>query len=368
MEVISTISIKKPNGVGNIQLLQGDLSSVPEEFKADILVVSAFPNQYQPLDGTLIGSLAAKGLSVAHLAENKETDLRAQLGCWLSKPLDADLQKQLHFKRVLCFEPLSQSSAPHEIVGNVFRCINTFAFDGEHNIVAMPVLAAGNQKVPMQKMLPALVEAAIFWLKQGLPLNCIRLVIFNKENVDAAQVVFQEIKETESRISKAQVETDPDTKIEVKASRGAGMLSEKNDDAQNKNYSYDFFVSYAHSHTSLVNDFVRTLLEKHTTLKIFYDRESIPPGGLWLKQISDAIADAKKVLIFLSPDYSVSPVCWDEFQCAKLVEYNNQRQMIQTIYLYNDKAMPPIMGIHSWIDCREGDVQKLNDSILQIVK
>jgi hypothetical protein len=72
-------------------------------------------------------------------------------------------------------------------------------------------------------------------------------------------------------------------------------------------------------------------------------------------------------LIFLSPDYSNSLVCWDEFQCAKLIEYNSKKQIIQTIYLYNDIAMPPIMGIYSWADCREGDKEKLEKIAARLI-
>jgi hypothetical protein len=66
--------------------------------------------------------------------------------------------------------------AKEKVVANIFRCINTFAYDKQNNIIAMPVLASGNQKVPMDKMLPAILDAAIFWLERGLPLTCIKLV------------------------------------------------------------------------------------------------------------------------------------------------------------------------------------------------
>ena len=118
-----------------------------------------------------------------------------------------------------------------------------------------------------------------------------------------------------------------------------------------------------------MHSFVQQVKEKKSGLQIFYDRESIPPGGLWIRQLSAAIQKAKKVLVFLSPDYDKSPVCWDEFQCAKLMEYNKRRQIIQTIYLYDysEIEMPPIMGIYSYIDCREGDADKLKESVDKIL-
>ena len=113
--------------------------------------------------------------------------------------------------------------------------------------------------------------------------------------------------------------------------------------------------------------FVKNPAKGNKKLNIFYDKASIPAGGLWIKQISDAIQKSKKILIFLSPDYSSSLVCRDEFQCAKLIEYNSKKQIIQTIYLYNDMAMLPIMGIYSRADCREGDNEKLEKIAAQLI-
>ena len=105
-------------------------------------------------------------------------------------------------------------------------------------------------------------------------------------------------------------------------------------------------------------------------LSVFYDKDSIPPGGLWIQQISAAIQRADKVVVFLSPDYDNSPVCWDEFQCAKLMEYNRKKNIIQTVYLYGHKEteIPPIMGIYSYIDSREGNVSKLQACVQQLLK
>ncbi len=133
-----------------------------------------------------------------------------------------------------------------------------------------------------------------------------------------------------------------------------------------KKKNYDFFISYAHTHSELINKFVEQLKKTDNKINVFYDKDSIPPGSLWLKQISETIKNSKKVLVFLSPDYDNSPVCWDEFQCAKLLEYNLKTSVIQTIYLYKHD-LPLIMGIYSYIDCREGDVNKLLKAIHQLI-
>ena len=395
MELLSQIIVHRPQNDATIQLLQGDLTVIPAEHAVDILVVSAYPGSYVPSSKTLMAALYDKGVFVGEMAKDKEIDLRSQLGCWLSKPLSEEQQKQFHFKQILCFEPGNEVHENKTVVGNIFRCINAFAFENQNNIIAMPVVASGNQKVSFDKMLPAIVEAAIFWLENGLPLQSLKLVLYSDEQVADGFPFFEKIKQdyefsvrekekpesyspfsknlaqkSVREINKLQDNELPNERIEGDLSGGIDYpLAEKSDDSGTKKEdSYDLFISYAHTHSDLINTFVEHLKQKNNQLKIFYDKESIPPGGQWIKQISDTIQKSKKVLVFLSPDYDKSPVCWDEFQCAKLLEYNKKRSVIQTIYLYKyEDEMPLIMGIYSYLDCREGDTEKLLAAIPNLV-
>jgi hypothetical protein len=269
----------------------------------------------------------------------------------------------------------------------------------------MPVVASGNQKVALDKILPAIVEAAIFWLENGLPLKSIKLVLYSDEQVADSYYQFENIKQNywgkNSEINLAvkspglQHEPLKNTERGISLDNFSGNRNlelnlnspaeeEISDDFSNQetenpeqdsvsNVSpeqldyYDFFISYAHTHSELINKFVLKLKEKNVKLRIFYDKDSIPPGGMWIKQISDTIRKSKKILVFLSPDYDNSPVCWDEFQCAKLLEYNLKTSVIQTIYLYKHE-IPLIMGIYSYLDCREGDMNKLLEAIPKLIK
>jgi hypothetical protein len=368
MQLLSTISVQ--NGKqAVIELLQGDLSMLPEEHAADILVVSAYPGKYKPTRGSLLGALHEKGLAIEELSQHKMVDLRQQLGCWLSDHLTAAQQKQFNFSHILCFEPWLHSDAPEEVVSNIFRCINTFVFDDDHNVVAMPLLATGNQKVAIKKMLPALLEEAIFWLEQGLPLNYIKLVVYEEIHLEDALQIFNDKKiEYEPALKSSTMSRPtgaPAMPMQAQPLPAAPAMAEKTmaPPAPPKlTEQYDYFISYAHKQTELVNSFVEAIRKHNKDLNIFYDRSSIPPGGLWIKHISDAIQRSRKVIILITPDYCNSPVCWDEFQCAKLIEYNTRKPVIQTIYLYEEKSLPPIMGIYSYIDCREGDLEKLMEA------
>lgn len=365
MKLLSEINIQRAQGSTAIQLLQGDLSAIPAEHATDILVMSAFPGDYSALTGSLIRALHDKGLSVQTLSQHKETDLRTQLNCWLSEPLSIPDQQKFNFKRILCFEPGEKIKEPEEVVGDIFRCINTFAFDEDKNELAMPIIATGYQKIPMQKIMPALLEAAFFWLKNGLPIKCIKLVVHRPEQAELALPIFDKFKNEQLDEQVAKEELPPARGIQPQPAPSPV----KPGSAEVKK-GYDYFLSYAHVHSKEVQHFVDELKNKNNSLAVFYDKDSIPPGGLWIKQISAAIQQADKVLVFLSPDYDNSPVCWDEFQCAKLMEYNRKKTIIQTVYLYGYKEteMPPIMGIYSYIDCREGSTEKLNACIQQLLK
>jgi len=131
--------------------------------------------------------------------------------------------------------------------------------------------------------------------------------------------------------------------------------------------TYDLFISYSHKQTEAVQEFVNAIRKKKDALSIFYDRNSIPAGGMWIREISEAIQNSKSVLCILTPEYSKSDVCWDEFQCAKVMELRTKKSIIKTISFIKDEDMPPMFAIYNYIDCTEADVQKLKSCADQFI-
>jgi hypothetical protein len=339
-----------------IELIYGDLTAIPNEQAVDLLVISAFPNSYVPAAGTLVEAFFKKGLPLGELANDKAVDMRDMLGCWLSKPFSKDRREKFHIDQFLCFEPRTHTDKPWEVVGNIFRCINNFAFDEKVNRIAMPLLAAGNQQAPVQQMLPALLEASAFWLENGLPLDAIQLYLYRKEHIAEAKELFEAWLSTRQSAGRA------GAIVKDKPTKGKpGFESAGND-------GYDFFVSYSHKQEKAVKLFVDALKQKNASLRIFYDRDEISPGATWLKAISDAIQHTRRFVAVLSPDYRNSQVCWDEFQCAYYMEGRRKQQIIQTLNFIADDEMPPMMAIRSYIDCTEANEEALQNSAVTLLQ
>lgn len=424
MRLLSQLEIQNANNVAVIQLLHGDLSALPPEHAVDIMVVSAYPGNYEPAPHTLVSALFEGGLDMYELARNKDVDLSTQLGCWLSRELLPYLQQRFNTKRIMSFEPHILSTKPEEVVSNVFRCLNNFLIPDiqtsetkaqreplDISDIAMPMLATGNQRASVEVILPSILTAAVFWLSNGLPVTKLKLIVYNAAEAQLSKSLFDSfaaqwqqqltMKTVSEAIETAAEPVQPRNWKQKIADRISELLDDKlldyllqdlyavadNEEKQvlkrliNKleaamatspadstgsTEQYDYFISYAHAHNKEVQEFINEFNTIKTGIKIFYDRDSIPPSGLWIKKISDAIQNSKHVICILSPFYSNSPVCWDEFQCAKLKEYNTKQPVIKTISLYKDVALPPIMGIYSYIDCTEGDIQKLKDAVKKI--
>lgn len=422
MQVIDRLSVTRlrgPEAAAAIELLQGDLSAIPPEHAVDALVVSAFPDSYAPYPGTLFEDLLAHGLDMTEVARRKAEDQRSRLGCWISERLPPDVMRAFNFTRVMCFEPrypafLENSgfdgSSVEETVGFVFRCLNYFvipeATEGRYagrfevSRVAMPLLATGNQRVPVEEMLPRLLDAAIFWLEEGLPIDRLKIVCFSPAETVVAARIFSRVAAARRPGTIGPTPSSESTRPDWEADMAGAIASQVIETCTQRlrqelirvaradelptvrdlferldqgatpaavsapapaalGSRYDVFVSYAHKQDHEVLAFVRELQRHHPALRIFYDRRAIPAGGQWIKMISDAIHHAGAFIAVLSPDYSASPVCWDEFQCAKLKEYSVRRPVIKTVRIYSEVELPPIMGIYSYVDCAEGNLAKL---------
>ena len=268
MEIIDAIHVEHHGVTRSINLVVGDLAKLPPEHAVDAIIVSAFPDDYVPLPGTLIAALNRKGISVGDLAEQKAVDLRQFSSCWLSEVID---KPNAGFQRILCFEPAYRGKAT-EVVGDIFRSIIPFTTGQPPiNSVAMPLVATGDQGEDRSEMLRALVDAAVHWLNTGMPLDRINIVLHSAEDMESLKQTFATVK------------------------------ASLKPPATHADYKFDAFVSYSWDNKAAVDQLINCFLSSRPNLRLFIDRLELRPGASWQQHIFESLDDARKVICMYSP-------------------------------------------------------------------
>ena len=333
MKLLEQITIQQDNHKKYIQLFQGDLTEIPKEHSVDILIVSAFPNDYTPTSHSLIGALYRKGVSVFELAKDKEIDLRDNFSCWISKEIPNQ-----NFRKILCFEPLVRG-LPAEVVGDIFRSIMPFIFDSPRiKNIAMPLVASGDQNASIDSMFEPLIVAAANWLSIGLPIETIKIVEYNELKANELLNRFRRLK---SKIEHFEIE-------------------------KHTEYKYDLFISYSHNNKDDILFVEKELRRLKPDVKLFIDLRDLNLGSAWQQDIYEAIDNSKRVIAFLSEPYLVSKVCKEEFNIAKFRHSESNEQVLTPVFLYSAN-LPTYMKLIQYIDCRESDRIKLSNACKQII-
>jgi TIR domain len=331
--------IEIPDGaiIRRIALYEGSLTALPKEHSADILVVSAFPNDYTPTETSLIGSLYAHGLSVRLLAETKAHDLRATCAFWISNPIKGPAAS-LNIRQIACFEPDVLGSPP-AVVGNLFRGLFPFLDDQRNQVVAMPLLASGDQGYSQELMFRSILDAAAHWLARGLAISELKIVERNPDRANALATVIADFKSTLS-MSK------------LKPSEGA---------------TFDVFLSFSKQDGKAADCAKAELNKKGVVGKIFDFRLQIDNGKSWQEEIDRAISSCKAIIAILSPSYFNSPECREELMQARLRNKRSDRTLLFPIYWLSwQKELDLWLQVLNYGDCREGDYHKLTRMISEV--
>ena len=331
MELLDTITVTHQGNQRSVTLSAGDLAHLPADEAVDLLVVSAFPDDYAATETSLIGSLERAGVSVASLATDKEVDLRRFSSCWLLREIETPA---VNFWHVLCFEPQRRGHA-HEVVGDIFRSIMPFtAGTSGVSSIAIPIVASGDQGESPTVMLEALADAAVNWLSIGMPLDCIKIVCHDSADSQVLQESFSRIKSRYAEVESASW-TNP--------------------------FRYDLFVSYCQKDKAAVDDLLEELRTARPSLRIFMDRLELRPGAAWQQHIFEALDESRKIVCALSPAYLESPICKEEFNIALLRHRESAEGVLLPVYAFTAQ-LPSYMKLIHYEDVREGDRRKMSAS------
>lgn len=190
MKLLADWTIRHGDAERKIELLHGDLTRLPSAHAVDVLVVSAFPNDYAASRGSLIGALDRAGLSVSRLSKDKQADLRQTYSCWLSK----QVKSGFNFRHILCIES-GWRGKPPEIIDDLFRALAPYLLtDFKNSSVAMPLIGTGDQAFLPKEMLEEILRATVSWIERGLPLQILKIVAYRDHTARDALATFTSFK------------------------------------------------------------------------------------------------------------------------------------------------------------------------------
>jgi hypothetical protein len=337
MKLLDELKIQDGSKNKYIKIYHGDLTEIPVEEAVDILVVSAFPDDYTPTPRSLIGALHRKGVSVAELAQTKAVDLRKSFSCWMSQEINSS-DPGIQFKRILCFEPQMRGK-PSEVVGEIFQSLMPFVNESPSiTSITMPLVATGDQGVPLLDILEPLLDAAAHWLALGLPVQNLKIVEYSELKAAELKGAFSVLKQNYL---------------------GSFVKS-------NSKFKYDLFISYSHLNMDEVIFLAEELHRQRPNLRIFLDRKNLNTGVSWQQELYDALDDCRKVVAVYSPTYLSSKVCKEEFNIAIFRHRDSEDSVLLPIYLYSTE-LPTYMKLIQFIDCREADEDKLRKACKEIL-
>lgn len=322
MKLLDKLTVRHKSAEKQIELYHGDLTDMPPEQAVDVLIIATRPDDYEPYPGTVIGALDRKGISVAELAKNKAVDLRQSFSCWVSQEITSP-DPGIQFKRILCFEYYPEGE-PAEVVGEILQSLMPLMnSDLPIKKIATPLVATGQQKVPIVDIFEPLFNALGRWLEMGLSVEALKIV-------EISELKAAEIKGAFSVLKRQFVKTQQET---------------------TSVYTYDIFISYSHTNSSEVFAIVEELQSLRPKLRIFLDRKELNTGTAWQQELYEALDDCDKVVAVYSPAYLTSKVCKEEFNIALFRHRDSEKGILAPIYL-QDANLPTYMKLIQYIDFR----------------
>ena len=171
-----------------LELQAGEL--VDLGLRANLLVVSARQNNYEPLPGTLIHSLEQQFGICAGVLPRALDFSRSSIGAWVSPPLDELFppstrqgKSATRFSRIAVVESAADiqdsSDSPWPVFRQLFSLLAVLPLQGIHcPVVATPLLSAGNQAVAAERLFPDLLSCCRNGFRHVPDLE--RLIVFDR--------------------------------------------------------------------------------------------------------------------------------------------------------------------------------------------
>lgn len=334
LKKLDTLDLVTTQGLCQIELLAGDITLMTEKDTVDICLVSTLPRSFSIRNEPIMKALRSNmNVLIDDLWREMEKDLRKNYHCWLSKPLPSHLP----FRRLVCFEKQADSKNPSTSIRNIFRGLMPI-FDFRDRTVAMNLLGTWNQHFDRVQVLNMTVNAACNWMKVGLQLRCLKIVLCETDtknnfiNNEECIEEFERLKEKWT-ISKS---------------------------LRRFNKKYDVYISYSQQDAKKAEALVSSLTQANENLKIFYQPKSKFTKP-WPEDAMLKIYGCKRFLALLTSYYLKSKDCIDEFFTAICYQREIQDLKVIPLYMETFQSLPPIIRNIPFSDCRLARNENLAD-------
>ncbi|XP_071500390.1 uncharacterized protein [Diadema antillarum] len=347
--VANSFKVLTQNGECQIDLCFGDITKLRKEDEVDVIVVSAFRGNYAESPTSVLGALSRNlNLSVAGLAQDKEEDLRPHYSCWWSKPLPS----RLPYRRLLCFETRGKSldGRPQELVANVFRCLVSILKDEDGKVIT-PLLNTGDQGYGEVSMLQGMVEAAVNWMKAGLPLRVMKLVLYVK--VVDGEIMKHSMRRFDDVMAKFN---------ELKERYEMQLLLPKAVPLE-----FDVYLSFSKEDEAVAKVIREKLIGAKDGVRIFdSSNQALNKDNVFQEDMYAVMMRSARVVTVLSPNYLKDKACIEQYNIALCCNRRAHRDILAPVYVNSVEMMPTYMGLVQYVDCRPADQAKLEEACSQL--
>ncbi|XP_067680126.1 uncharacterized protein [Haliotis asinina] len=331
-----SIQLKTALGTSEIQLLIGDITQLQQDEASDIIIVSATRGGYShSARSTLIGALSQKlQINVGELSLDKELDLRTNFHCWVSKPLPHNVP----YRRLVCFERARETERRTTVqhIGDMFRAM-TPIFNNEDTTVITPLLATGGQGQSKVAVLKAMVEGACHWIKAGLPLRCLKIVLYAHRDMVAVEV-FKNLKNAWEAENLRQPEEDQ---------------------------SIDVFISHSNHDNDWADMIAAQLTEIRPGLKVYKQQLQFSADEVWQENVFHVMMQSVRIITILTPAYVESQECLEQFNIALCVNRLSTKHQICPMYVETVSSIPSYLQLVQYIECRQRKEGEVTETLIK---
>lgn len=191
MKLLNIVELTKNNGYCSVEIYNGDITKIGQ--KVDLLIVSAFNNSFNPVQGTVMGALYnTYCIDFNKLFENEKLDLRESLNCWITNKHNTSEYGNILVIEIVNYRDLSTSI--EEVFRKLFIAISVLEQLGTLvKSIAMTSLGTGMQNLSFNNTITALVRELKEFLKKGSNVERILFIENDKKKSIFISEVFDTI-------------------------------------------------------------------------------------------------------------------------------------------------------------------------------